>query len=355
MAAALDRAASPIAAAIIDYLRTHHGAAYRFWTEPGCTDVAPLQDLCDALYVQRLLNTDSVAPDAITRFSTILLQHDLPGHGRLSSPRRPISVHATAYALGALTLLRKVDGAQFPTDLHPKNWTFDALISPHNNMPRWPQRWSHHSWRVSHWIGGAPAILLALREAFPDAYASSGGPDVDTVLRAADVLLDPNSGFLHPFRSDTLHSLFNLAYSLRHNPIAAELGGVVHLHWVNYSCGRQPFTAAHALHAECAKLLMQRRPFIETTPYCLDFDIVHLLRTSAAQPAAVSDKLRDRIRLLQHDLGRFFETSLDAGYALHRLPGALAALHECSLLLNETEAPSLAIAPRDIILTAYWL
>ncbi|MDX2236156.1 MAG: hypothetical protein NW203_01195 [Hyphomonadaceae bacterium] len=344
----------PLHNAIVAYLRAHHSAAHAFWTEPGCAQVAPLQDLCDALYVLRLLPDDRIAPDANARFADALSRFNLAGRaGPAGAPR--LSVHATAYALGALTLLRTLDGASFPDHLHPRHWSFDALVSPTTHTPRWPRRWSQHSWRVSHWIGGAPSILLALREAFADAYTSSGGPDVAAVLHAADALLDRGSGFLHPYRSDALHAAFNFAYGLRHNPIAAELGGVVHLHWVNYACRRMPFVAAPALHAACAKLLIGRRPFIEHTPYCLDFDIVHLLRTSAPHPTTPSGPLRDRIALMQQDLQRFFETSLDATYTLHRLPGALAALHECALLLNAPAVSGLAMAPRDIILTAYWL
>jgi hypothetical protein len=83
--------------------------------------------------------------------------------------------------------------------------------------------------------------------------------------------------------------------------------------------------------------LLDRRPFMETVPYCLDFDIVQLARTPFRKAI---HRQRAHARPLcdyADDIITFYETGLDGDYTLHKLPGGLATLHECALRWSWTK------------------
>ena len=94
---------------------------------------------------------------------------------------------------------------------------------------------------------------------------------------------------------------------------------------------------------------------MERVPYCLDFDIVQLARTAASADPVRAEKLRDRARTFERDLIGFFTGGAPDSYTLHKLPGALATLHECALICGDEQMAELAIAPIDIIADAYWI
>src|SRR5262249_4903419 len=140
---------------------------------------------------------------------------------------------------------------------------------------------------------------------------------------------------------------------LRHDPEAGDVGGVVHLHWVNYAAGRMPYKAAGALFQRAAALLA-RTPFIERTPYCLDFDVIQIVRTASPSPAALSD-LRSRARQLAADIWVFLERGLTPQSGLHRLRGAFPAKQEWALIPGDRRVQGREMAPIDIIPAAGWI
>jgi hypothetical protein len=129
---------------------------------------------------------------------------------------------------------------------------------------------------------------------------------------------------------------------------------VAHVHWINYATDRVPYKAAGALHERAWKIL-QRNPFIERVPSCLDFDIIQIARTSLPHDTERKAALAQRARQLMDDIGEFYAGRLDASYALHKLPGGLAALHECAMAAGNAVVPGIGTAPVDIIKEAYWL
>lgn len=326
--------------------------AFRFWA--GEQDTAPMQDLCDALYVHVLLGTmDRVAPAAPEAFATLVSRRRLAA--ALTSAdggAEPANVHLTAYVLGTLALLKQNGFDVHGKALRSEGWALAEIVDPVSALPVWPKAWSHHSWRVSHWIGGACSIIASLERIFPASLPSSGAVTAMKVLASTDRLIDQRTGFLRCYSSDLLHRLFNMAYAARHNPLAGEVGGIVHVHWVNHALGRVPFKAATPLYGAAMRLL-ERAPFIEKTPYCLDFDVVQIARV--AGPSQPDAALVARAERFAADLKRFFATPRPEGYTLHRLPGALATWHECALIVGETVVADLGAPAIDIVGKAYWI
>ncbi len=327
-------------------------AAFRFWTDAA--SVAPLQDLCDALYTLVLLDAaDRIHPSAPGAFADIVARRRLAaGLTSASQESEPANVHLTAYVLGTLALL-----AQNGFDVHTRalsqnGWRLSEIVDPAKALPVWPKAWSHHSWRVSHWVGGACSIMASLERAFPRRFAEESPFSAQDVLAVTDSLIDPKTGFLRCYSSDFLHRLFNMAYAARHNPLAGEVGGIVHVHWVNHALGRIPLKAANPLYASAMQLL-ERAPFIEKTPYCLDFDVVQIARV--AGPPIPEARLVARARQFAQDLQHFFGSAPPDGYTLHRLPGALATWHEAALIIGDPEVPGLDVRAIDIIAKAYWI
>jgi hypothetical protein len=265
-----------------------------------------------------------------------------------------LTVHNTAYLLGAVNLLGDADRVAAEALLAQRAWDLGKLFDLQTKLPRWPWYYSHHSWRVSHWIGGAPSVLKSLWARIPAYCESRSWPRTEQILIACDRLVDARTGLLRAYDSDLLQIAFRNLYRLRHDPAAGDVGGVVHLHWVNYTEGRLPYKAAQGLHQR-AWSVMQRAPFIEGTPYCLDFDIVQIVRTTLPQGSAVPPPIRKRADQYARDVYSFFGAGLTGNYGLHRLPGALATIHECALITGETVAYDLGIAPIDIIKDANWI
>src|SRR5262249_50286767 len=139
--------------------------------------------------------------------------------GGLNAPpgqRQAASVHLTAYVLGSGALW-KAAGDDISSELvGASNRRLHELFGD-EVRPRWPAKWSHHSWRVSHWIGGAPSILLSLHRLAPDRCRTQGVPALADVLAASDALVDGETGLLRAYRSRFLQSMFRAAYRLRHD------------------------------------------------------------------------------------------------------------------------------------------
>jgi hypothetical protein len=336
------------------YLRRYHADALALVTEGKRADAISAQDAADIIYALVLIGrTDLLTADGAAAFGAHLRRWRLAGHLNAPGDRcQPASVHLTAYALGAAVLLRSAGHDISQELLAGERWRLDELFDG-DLRPRWPAQWSHHSWRVSHWIGGAPSILLSLTRLAPERCRAQGCPNLADVLAASDALVDGETGLLKTYRNRVLQSLFRAAYRLRHDPDVGDVGGVVHLHWINYATGRLPYKAASALFQR-ATTLLARTPFIERTPYCLDFDVIQIVRTASPSPAALSG-LRSRARQLAEDISGFFETGLTHEYGLHRLPGALATQHECALVTGDRRVHGLETAPIDIIPAAGWI
>ncbi|MEM9626358.1 MAG: hypothetical protein AAGA21_09000 [Pseudomonadota bacterium] len=350
---------------VLDYLRSHHGDIWSLLLD-GRDEIDPerdvLQDINDVIYCLYLLDwpvqPSTVGVEALTRrIKSVNLAGGLNGQ----QAERTLSVHGTAYTLGALALLKTRGHDVFGEVLTPQSWSLDRLIDPATLLPVWPAKWSHHTWRVSHWVGGSLAILHELWRNMPEACEAHRAPAVGDVLQAVDGLIDERTGVLACYRSRLLQMAFRQAYRLRHDPLLGDIGGVVHVHWVNYA-HRRPFKAGERLFDLARSAMLDRWPFMEAVPYCLDFDVVQIVRASAPSdlPTRELGALRTRATAYALDIKRFLSDELTATYGLHKLPGALATMHECvlinpSIFLDDIGLSTGSGRPKDIMSEVAWL
>lgn len=338
---------------VLSYLRRHAPEALGFWTAINSTARPDMLAVCDSFYCLKLIGAlEMLAPDAPGRFARLLGEHRLAGgigHGQGA----PLGVHKTAYALGVLNFLAAHGMPVHQDVLRDEGWRKSELLDRWQR-PRWPWYLAHHAWRVGHWIGGIPAIVLSLWRLAPEQAARNRLPSPEAVLGSSDALLDHRTGLFRAYRVEALQKGFRALYRMRHDPDAGALGGVAHLHWGNYAAGRLPYKAAPALFDRTWSL-MQNRPFMEGVPYCLDFDILHLARTSIPEDDHRAAALEARVYDFADDIHRFYGARLDGGYTLHKLPGGLAALHECALTAGAKTVPGLDIAPVDVAREACWI
>ncbi|HEY7979354.1 MAG TPA: hypothetical protein VID67_14270 [Rhizomicrobium sp.] len=340
---------------VITYMERHAPNAFAFWTEDRAADSdVDVVSVCDALYALKLIGRlDLLTPDANERFVRLLSRHSLAGKIGIGNGA-PLNVHQTAYVLGVLNLLQ-IHGTPCHREvLRACGWRKHELLDDRTGWPRWPWYFAHHAWRIGHWIGGIPSIVLSLWRLCPDLAEKNRLPMPKAVLARSDALIDRDTGLLRPYRWHFLQLGFRALYRFRHDPDAGAIGGVAHLHWGNYAAGRVPYVANDALFDRIWQLL-QRRPFMEAQPYCLDFDIVQMARTAISDGDARSGELQERAAIYAWDLSDFYTNSLDGDYALHKLPGGLAALHESAMTADLEGVPGLAIAPVDIAKEAHWI
>ena len=338
---------------VMRYLGNHASNALSFWTVEASTAQPDILAACDSLYCLNLIGRmELLAPEAGLRFVDLLANYSLAGGiGKGGGP--DLGVHKTAYVLGALNLLAAHGQPVQKYALREEDWQKDALLDE-RHRPRWPWYFTHHAWRVGHWIGGIPAIVLSLWRLAPDLAEQNQLPAPDDVLHSSDTLIDRHTGLFRAYKIEAFQRIFRTLYRLRHDPDAGDVGGIAHLHWANYAAGRLPYKAAPALF-ERIWALLHRRPFMENVPYCLDFDIVQLARTTIAEGDPRRAALNARLCDYADDIIGFYDTKLDGEYSLHKLPGGLATLHECALTVGLAEVPGLEIAPVDIAREACWI
>lgn len=266
--------------------------------------------------------------------------------------KQALSVHNCAYAFGTLNLLRHAGhGDLYRRVVGGRALDLNNLLDETSWLPRYPWWFTHHGWRVSHWLGGAPSLLLSAGASdLPEAEQLS--EVAKRALDAANNALDPRTGLIRLYRSGLLQKAFKTAYAVRHDPTLGDLGGVAHVLWVNHVLDR-PYVAAEALLKAASREFLARKPFIEKAPYCLDFDIVQIARTAADLGPGVQAPLRGRALEMMRDIEAFFGGEIPEAYTLHKVPGALATHHECGLIAStggHSSAPYI-----DIIKLAYWL
>src|SRR5690606_28334795 len=131
-------------------------------------------------------------------FLTLLDGYQLSGW-TIDGATNSLNVHNTAYVLACLNVLPGSKTARYERLLERRTAAPDELFDAATWMPRYPAKWGHHSWRVSHWLGGTPSILLSLersgaREAQPFLGTSS------RVRAAVDRIIDCRTGLLKAYR-----------------------------------------------------------------------------------------------------------------------------------------------------------
>src|SRR5690606_38595553 len=102
----------------------------------------------------------SISATAVSQLCETVRGLELPGWHRKKEAKATLSVHNCAYLFGTLNVLRQRFEGLYPQVLEGRQFALEDLVKPEDYMPRFPQKWAHHSWRVSHWLGGIPSILL---------------------------------------------------------------------------------------------------------------------------------------------------------------------------------------------------
>ena len=333
--------------ALIRLIELRSPAGLEFWTGGGgIAELIPPQDHADIVYTLYLLGEGSrINEQSARRFAAHLAELPLYGKGT-----KGLNAHLSAYLLSTTRVLQDLGKLNRDSDVEAiyQGWRQDILID-RKFRPRWPRIWSHHIWRVSHWIGGAPSIVLHLADSGKVTWATREllGKILDSSERH---IIDAETGLLRPYRSTVIQKGFRKLYAALHDPDIADLGGVVHLLWVYHAIGR-PYVARDSLNQK-ADVHLQLEPFMEAAPYCLDFDIVQLKRTAAG---TLDDALKSRADRFIDDTLEFFKAPLSSSYSLHRLPGALATLHECAFITGDQRVRGIDTPRIDIIRTAYFL
>lgn len=340
--------------AILENLNRYYGSLITFWEGSGePPDNISTEAHCDIIYTYKLLGREhAIAPKAVDYFIDRIGSTNLPGW----KPTRDgeiMSVHNCAYAFGALNLLADDKASVYDRILDKRELELDQLIDPKTFRPQFPQKWAHHNWRVSHWIGGVPSIILSLAESGSGA-AQVFAPLLSPVREAIDELIDPESGLLRAYSSTTVQAIFRLLYSLRHNPSLGDVGGIAHVTWFDHCIGRR-YVNLPALLNNARGLFYAHRPFMEKAPYCLDFDVVQIVRTGQEQMGGRSGTDSVRAAAMMREIENFFSRDKPADYTLHKYPGALATYHECAMLSERQYIFNDKIKPIDIIKAAKWL
>lgn len=337
---------------VLRFLESRHTDLYKFWTGHQALPNASIQDHCDVIYSLFLIGAVCEVPAAsIERFCSLAAKADLPGW-KARQAGAGLSVHNCAYLFGSLNLLAPNPGDLYDLILAGRDKDLPSLIDPETSLPQFPAKWTHHAWRVSHWLGGVPSVLLSL-ERSGSKVASYFAGTAERTRNAVERLIDQETGLIRAYKSALLQKIFRTLYRIRHNPDLGELGGIAHILWIDHVLGRR-YTASAALLQSSSELFNAHTPYMESVPYCLDFDIVQIVRTASQQLGVTNSRDIGRATDMMEHIERYFDAP-DDHYILHKVPGALAAYHECSALAGSSSPLTLDGRPIDIIKQAYWL
>lgn len=332
----------------IRWLSSRHAPLLAFWTEGGLRPPeATLEAHCDIVYSLELMGrVNDIDSTAAKSFAELVAEREMPGFESRSSGKY-VSVHNAAYVLGAMNLCLKQKDELYDIAFGRRKAHLDNIILRENGMPIFPLKWRHHNWRVSHWLGGIPSIILSLSRS-ASRHAGTFGSAFERCRAAVDTVIDKKTGLLHAYKSDALQSLFRIGYSLRHNAELGDVGGIAHILWIDHATDRR-YVGLDSLYRQSSELFSRFSPFMERVPYCLDFDVVQIVRTTGEQMAVKSGDNAARARQMMGDIEEFFRHQPPETYTLHKLPGALATWHECGLVADSQGNYT------DIIKKAYWL
>lgn len=335
------------------HLSKHHGRLLNFWIEGHERPDVSIENHCDMVYSLFLLGElQNISGAAVDSFCGHVQTVALPGWDAQNDLGPSLSVHNCAYLFGAMNLLGLYFHNLYARVLAGRTFNLAAIADADTLTPKFSAKWAHHSWRVSHWLGGVPSILLSLESSHSDSLPSSAS--AAACRTAVDKLIDPGTGLIRAYKSTILQKLFRAAYGLRHSPDLGDMGGIAHILWIDHAMGKR-YVAVDSIREESSRLLQKNKPFMENVPYCLDFDVIQALRTSIQQtgtPATASEIKRSSDLMIS--IEEFFKCTPDH-FSLHKVPGALATHHECSLLLGHAHSPSSNGPPLDVILAAKWL
>jgi hypothetical protein len=327
-----------------------------------------LYGMVDAAYILYTLGKLADITDRSSRqvwASRILACQDAQGWFSKRNLRGHPDQHATAYAMGGLRLLevgadeRHLDAIKPLTAILP-------ILTDHDQFRQWIEHlgfrpsissllrknlgW-HYVWRGSHIGGGVPAALGMALDLLEQWWP--GQVDLDQWFAWYFDWLDTHA------RADTGYwqrAFWNPVYR---TPTLIDMAGAVHFFWI-YEALEQPFPYPEAVIQSTLRL---QRPhgLYGDHPFCIDLDgNFCMIRSFLQLPEERQQMYADRVyrsaeRNFEAILRALTERPLTETYSdSHGLPGALAALVECTKLpdFKHTAALSAWQHPLD---KALWL
>lgn len=305
-----------------------------------------LYGMIDAVYILYTLGklTEKTNSSSRAKWAENILacQDELGWFSRLNLRGHPRE-HATAYAIGALRLL-EVEPDEHYVDRVKPIVPLLPILTNYRYFLRWISaldfRWSpesilrknlgwHYIWRGSHVGGGVAAIIGMLYPILEHWWP--GQVDVEQwfgwYFEWLDAHANPQTGYWQ-------RALWNLVYR---KPTLVDMGGAVHFFWV-YEALKRPFPYPEAVIRSTLSL---QRPdgLYKDRPFCIDFDgnfclVRAYLQLPLERQILYKRQVYQAVEKSFEAIVRFLTTQpLEAVYAdSHGLPGALAALMECTKL-----------------------
>lgn len=307
---------------------------------------ADLYGMVDMVYTLFTLGELPYVTDRASRAvwaDKILACQDADGWFTLRNLRGHSREHATAYAIGALRLLALESGEDYLSRLKPlvairplltdrttfERWlnVLDFRFSPRSILQK-KLGW-HYIWRGSHVGGGIPAAIGMVRQQVEQWWP--GQVDVaqwfEWYFEWLDAQANPTTGYWQ-------RAFWNLFYR---QPTLIDMGGAVHFFWIYDALGR-PFPYPETVVK--ATLSLQRADGLyKDHPFCIDLDgNFCTIRAYLQLPEAQQVYYQEQV---YHSAEKNFEAIIQALTTMplttiykdsHGLPGALAALVECTIL-----------------------
>lgn len=305
-----------------------------------------LYGMIDAVYV---LHTVGLLPERTNCLSRrawakyILDCQDEKGWFSKRNLRGHPREHATAYAVGALRLLEIESGEQYVARVNPIEALKPILIDRDTFLHwiKWldfrKNPWDilnkklgwHYIWRGSHVGGGVPAIVGMTRNLIEQWWP--GQVDLNLWFTWYFEWLDAHVSAKTGYWQRAFWNLFH------RRPTLIDMGGAVHFYWI-YETMERPFPYPEAVIKSTLKL-QKDGGLYKDHPFCIDLDgnfclIRSYLQLSEERKSVYRDRVYDSVeRNFEAIIRTLAETPLEEIYNdSHGLPGALAALVECTKL-----------------------
>lgn len=310
------------------------------------SDQPDLYGMIDAVYTIYTLGLLEQLTDKLSRekwASRIIACQDEEGWFSRQNLRGHSREHATAYAIGALSLLEVEPEEKYLKLIKPLQGIY-PLLKDKNLFIKWitslnfqlnPKSilrknvgW-HYIWRGSHVGGGIPAAIGMTQKQIPQWWLEK--IEIENWFNQYFNWLDENA---NPKTGYWQRAFWNIPYK---KPTVIDMGGAVHFLWI-YKALARPFPYPEAVILSTLSL---QKPdgLYRDHPYCIDLDGNFCLTRSYLQ---LSDESRSRYKTKVYQAAaKSFEgiTSIfaknqfeDIYIDTHGLPGALTALVECRTL-----------------------
>jgi hypothetical protein len=306
-------------------------------------DLYGMVDAVYSLYTLGLLYTKTDKNSREEWALKILACQDDTGWFTKQNNRGHSKEHATAYALGALILLEKDSGENYLDNVKPIK-SLLPLITDSKIFHQFIQRldfnfsifdiyskklgW-HYIWRGSH-VGGGLAAIIGMTEKLYEQWWP-GKNNVDEWFLWYFDWLDNN---VNPLTGYWQRAFWNFVYR---KPLLVDMGGAVHFYWIYNAWGRL-FPYPEALIESTLKL-QRTDGLYKEHPFCIDLDgNFCLIRSYLQLPDEKKPNYSERVytaaeRNFKAIVNFLTEKQFTEVYRdSHGLPGALAALVECTKL-----------------------